>query len=155
QPTADDLSFFFQRFINRFGHVSRDGEADALKSPAFGSDGGVDANDLSLQIDKRAAAIARVDRCVGLDEILVAGGPEDSGLAVERANDAVGHRADVAEGAAKGEDPVTLLQARSVAPRGRFEAARLDLDDSKISRGVGADELGALDNATVGECDLH
>ena len=53
-------------------HVDRDSEADADVAAAAREDGGVDADQLASQIDERAAGVARIDRGVGLDEILVA-----------------------------------------------------------------------------------
>ena len=51
----------------RAGDVDRDGEADAL---AAAGDGGVDADDLAARVEQRAAAVAGVDRGVGLDEVV-------------------------------------------------------------------------------------
>ena len=50
----------------RSGDVDRDGEADAL---AVAGDRGVDADDLAARVEQRAAAVAGVDRRVGLDEV--------------------------------------------------------------------------------------
>ena len=51
----------------------------------------------------------------------------------------MGHRADVAERAAEGHDPVALLQLVAVAPLGGDEAVGLDLDDRQVALGVGAE----------------
>ena len=48
--------------------VDGDGKADAA---TLGLDDGVDADDLAAQVEERAAAVAGVDRGVGLDEIVV------------------------------------------------------------------------------------
>src|SRR5580658_9702207 len=53
-------------------HVHRDGEADADVAAAARQNRGVDADQLAAQIDQRAAGVARIDRGVGLDEVLVA-----------------------------------------------------------------------------------
>ena len=49
--------------------VRRDGEADAVRPARPGQDRGVDADQLPVHIDQRTAGIARIDRCVGLDEV--------------------------------------------------------------------------------------
>ena len=57
------------------GLVDRDREADAdvaalaAEAAADGGDGGVDADDLAVEVDQRAAGVARVDRGVGLDRV--------------------------------------------------------------------------------------
>src|SRR6201987_1969893 len=52
-------------------HVHRDGEADADISAAAREDGGVDADQLAVQVDERKAVVALVDGGVGLEENLV------------------------------------------------------------------------------------
>ncbi len=47
--------------------VARDREADPLAAAGLGEDEGVDADHPALDVDERAAAVARVDRRVGLD----------------------------------------------------------------------------------------
>ena len=53
--------------------------------PLRRGDGGVDADDLAVEVDQRAAAVARVDRGVDLDEVLVSLLAEDADLARLRA----------------------------------------------------------------------
>ena len=50
-----------------FGHVGRDGEADALGEV---DDGRIDADDIAAQIEQRAAGVAGVDGGVRLNKIL-------------------------------------------------------------------------------------
>ena len=73
----------------RAGDVDRDREADAL---GVAGGGGVDADDLSARIEQRAAAVAGVDRGVGLDEVAqdVAGLDRDG--AAKRRDDPAGDR---------------------------------------------------------------
>ena len=58
-------------------HVDGDGEADALVAAGVAGDGRVDADDLAVEVDQRAAAVAGVDGGVGLQEVLEA----DAGVA--------------------------------------------------------------------------
>ena len=65
----------------------------------------------------------------------------------------MGHRADVAERAAEGHDPVALLEVVAVAPLGGDEAVGLDLDDGEVGLRIGAEDLAVVDLAAVGERD--
>src|SRR6266404_1797058 len=56
-----------------FYYIARDSEPDADVTGAAFSRAGteqyrIDADELALQADQRAARIARIDRCIGLDE---------------------------------------------------------------------------------------
>ena len=64
--------------------VARDGEADALVAAGLAEDRGVDADQLAARVDQRAAGVARVDRGVGLDEVLVGGEPAFEAAAESR-----------------------------------------------------------------------
>src|SRR5262249_52401031 len=70
------------------------GEADPLIAAAQRLDRGVDADDPALEVDERAAGVARVDGGVGLDQVLVGRQAETAPLA---ADDPRGHRARQAE----------------------------------------------------------
>jgi hypothetical protein len=83
---------------DRAGHVGRDREADALVPAGARQDRGVDADELAVEIDQRAAGVAGVDRGVGLDEVLVL--LDAQAGAADRADDAHGHRLADAEGIA-------------------------------------------------------
>ncbi len=50
-----------------------DGMANPMpgKPPVFESDHRVDADELAARVDQRAAGIAGIDGCVGLDDVLV------------------------------------------------------------------------------------
>ena len=64
----------------------RDREADAERAARLREDRAVDADQVARGVDERAARVARVDRRVGLDEILEAVDAEV--VAAERAHDA-------------------------------------------------------------------
>ncbi len=53
------------------GQVDRDAEADPLVTPAVGRDRVVDADHFAFHVDERPARVTRVDRRVGLKEVLV------------------------------------------------------------------------------------
>ena len=56
-------------------------EGNTAIAAAGGGDGGVDADDLAIEVEQRAAAGSRVDRGVGLQEVLDANGVAQSDLA--------------------------------------------------------------------------
>src|SRR4029077_17096571 len=85
-------------------HVDRHGKADPDIAAARRQDRGVDPDTLSAQVDERAPRIARVDRRVGLDEVLVALDTEPA--AAQRADDPRGHGLTETERVADREDEV-------------------------------------------------
>jgi len=62
---------FLELLIDRLGLVRRNGEADAVERARLGRDGRVDADDFAVQVGQRPAAVARVDRGIDLNEVLV------------------------------------------------------------------------------------
>ena len=103
---------------DRARHVRRHGEADADVAAGRADDRGVDPDQLAAQVHERAAGVARVDRGVGLDEVLVAFGREPA--AAERADDAGGDGLPDAERIADRDHVV----ADAAAGRNRRSAAR-------------------------------
>ena len=93
-------------------HVGGDGEADAHIAAGGGENGGVDADQLAVEIDQRAAGVARVNGGVGLNEVLVA--LDAQAGAAQRRHDAGGHRLPEAEGVADGDHEITDLEAGGI-----------------------------------------
>src|SRR5215472_15918704 len=89
-------------------HVDRYGKADPNIPSGWGHDRSVDADNSSLKIDQRPTRIARVDRSVGLDEILIA---LDTRAAAEGADNARGYSLAEAKRIADGEHKIADLQA--------------------------------------------
>jgi hypothetical protein len=85
EPAADDLAGALDLRDDLLGLVDGDGEAEAL---AAGVDGGVDGDDLALEVEQRAAARAGGDRGVGLQEVDVAVGVEAEAAAALGRDDA-------------------------------------------------------------------
>ena len=94
-----------------------------------GADGAVDADDVGLGVDQRAAGVARVDRGVGLQRVHVADVAAVALLAargdgpVLGADDAGGDGVGQVEGGADGHDRVADLHVVGVAQRQRLEPA--------------------------------
>jgi len=127
--------------------IDGDGEADALRLPV---DGGVDADQLALDVEQRAARVPGVDRSVGLDEVGVS-----PVLVVQRAADrahhAGGHRVREAEGVADRDHGLADHEIGR-GPEGdvRQVAARLDAHDRDVGVGVRSHQRG-VELALVGE----
>ena len=125
------------------------GEVDAL---ALAGARGVDADDLAARVEQRAAAVAGVDRRVGLDEV----GEHaalDRDAPADRRDDAARHRVgERAERAADGDRLLADLDGRRVADRCGRQAAGVDLDDREVGERVDAVD-GCVERAAVLEVD--
>ena len=131
--------------------VRRDGEADALD--AVGDDlGTVDADDLAVHVDERAAGVARVDGGVGLHELDACVTVAER--AVEGADDAARHAALElkAHRVADGDDGLADDRRVGVAEVGCRQVAVIDLYDGEVRERISTDEL-ARQAAAVGEGD--
>ncbi len=53
-------------------HVNGNGKADPDIGPGRPDDGRVNADELTAKVDERTARIPWIDRCIGLNEILIA-----------------------------------------------------------------------------------
>ena len=91
--------------------VDRDGKADAARTRA---DRRVDADHLAARVDQRPAAVAEIDRGVGLDVVVEA---RIEQLAADEADHADGHRVLVAERVADRADPLADPQLVGIAER--------------------------------------
>src|SRR5947207_10679919 len=89
QIAARHLTVLYEAFHHGSGDVRRDGESDSLTATGTAEDGGVNSDQPPLDVHERAARVARIDRGVGLNEILVR---FNSHIAtVSRADDAFRH----------------------------------------------------------------
>ena len=105
---------------------------------ALAADRGVDADHLALQVEERAAGVARVDGRVGLEEVEIAARIEALHVlagAPLRRKDARRYGVRQAEGVADGDDPVADLDARRSR---RGQSARRFLVFDSDDRDVGA-----------------
>src|SRR6185503_881695 len=83
EPAAGDLTLLLELGEQLGGEVDRDSEADADAAAAAAEDGGVDADDLALEVDERTARVAGVDGDVGLDELVVARLTDEAALGAD------------------------------------------------------------------------
>ena len=110
-------------------------------------DRGVDADHIAVDVERRAAGIAFVDRRVDLDVVVIGAGAD---VAAARRDDAGRHRAAEAERIADRDHPVA--DPRLVI--GELDVGKVvlavDLDQREIGLRIGADHLGRVDRAIVG-----
>ena len=105
-----------------------------------------------LQVEERAAAVAGVDRGVGLDEVVVGAGADGAVLGADDA-----HRDGVAEAerVADGDDVLADAQRVARAERGGGQVlGAVELEHREVEPLVAAHDLG-VELALVGELDLH
>ena len=106
-----------QDLLHHAAHqIDRNREADAL-GPAVGAvqHRGVDADQIAVRIDQRAAGIAEIDGGIGLDEILEGREPELA--AAGGAHDALRHGLAQTVGIADGEHDIAHPQRVGAAQR--------------------------------------
>src|SRR6185369_1546168 len=111
--------------------------------------GGVDADDVTVDVEHRAAAVAHVDGGVGLDVAVV--GARTGDPAVKRGDDPGGDGAADAIGIADGEDPVADPRLGAVAPLHEGQAAAFDLEQGEVRRFVAADDARRIFLAVGGD----
>src|SRR4051812_33545047 len=135
--------------------VRRDREADADVAVA-GLPGGLDlrvhADHARLEVEQRAAGVARVDRRVGLDDLVDRRAVGGADAAAEARDDARGGRAVEPERVADGDGGVADLHVARVGERQRVDVRRVgdrDLEHGEVGRRVRAEDRGE-DAARVG-----
>ena len=134
--------------------IDGDGEADVHGDRRI-QDGGIDADDLALEVEQRAARVALIDGGVGLDEVLVLrdSAPEH---AVLGADDAHGDGLAQAKRVADGEHVVPHAHLFRVADLHRPQIGRwmVDLHHRHVGRGIAAHHAG-LEAPLVGKLNPH
>ena len=103
------------------------GKADALVRSAGAGDRRVQADHFAAQVEQRPAAVARIDRRVGLQEVLIlhAVVAQPQIAAAFGADDAVGDGVAQAEGTAHGQHEIADLQLAGIAEPRRHEPSVL------------------------------
>src|SRR5262249_16997554 len=130
-----------QLLRNALGQIAGDGKADTLESTSPTLDGRSDAHNFAVEADKRPAAVARVDRRVRLQKIVLVAGAVAQATALG-ADDAGRHRASQAEGSANCQHAVALFHLAAVAElQVRERSLRLDADNRQIGAWVAANVL--------------
>ena len=131
-------------------HVHRDREADAVRAERLRQDGRVDADQLAVGVDERAAGIAEIDGGVGLNEIFEIRDAEPA--ASGGADDALRHRLTQSKRIADREHDVAGAHLVGSAHRHHRRVGHVHAQDGQVRIGVGADD-GRRRDATVGKLD--
>ena len=140
---------------NVLGVVNRNGKAHARAGARIALDERVDAHELAVVVDKRAAGVARVDGGIGLDHVgvdSVAAGRAHGRGAIQRRHNARRDRLFVTEGRANRHDPLAHVELGGITDLDRRELGGvgvLELDDGQVARGIVAHELGLIGGAVV------
>jgi len=149
EPAALDGLALAQLGDDVLGHGGGDGKADPLTR---GHDGGVDADDLAVEVDQRTTGVPRIDGGVGLDEVVKGSGADDPALG---ADDTERDGVFQAEGIADGQNPGPDLEIRGVA---EFEIGQIglavDFQQRQVGFLVAADDFGLDRLFVVAELDL-
>ena len=137
QVAADDAAVLHELRHDPPGHVDRDGEADPLRRL---DDRGVDADDPAPAVEQRAAAVARIERGVGLDHVVDEVAGDAPQAAAQGADHPGGHRRVEAERAADGDHELADAQLGRVAERRVRQPRRIGLHDRDVGPWVGTDD---------------
>ncbi len=134
-----------QDLVDRDREAEADRAARAVGSVAGGADRGVDADDVAVEVDQRAAAVAGVDRRVGLDGRVVVLLPSPSEPTLTGRFSALTMPLVTVDSRPNGEPIATTPWPTSRSPdlpmRGRGEARDvLGLDHGGVGEGVGAED---------------
>src|SRR5262249_51618297 len=89
EPAAGHVALLLHLGHELLRQVDRDGEADADVAAALAEDRRVDADDVAVLVEQGSTRVARIDRRVGLDEVVVRALPDGTAL---RADDPRGDR---------------------------------------------------------------
>ena len=147
EQAAADFAELQQLAHDRLGDFGWNRKTDADVAAASRQDRRVNANEFAAQVDERAARVARVDRCIGLNKVFVRVGAADTGAAL-RTDDAGRYRVRKAERVTDGNNEIAYLGLVRIAERDLRQLIRRHFQDRDIGAGVGANDLG-IEHAIV------
>ena len=140
---------------NVLGVVNGNSKAHARAGARVALDERVDAHELAVVIDERAAGVARVDGGIGLDHVGidgVAAGRAHGRGAIQRRHNARRDRLFVTERRTDCHDPLAHVELGGITDLDRRELGGvgvLELDDGQVARGIVAHELGLVRGSVV------
>ena len=118
----DDTTLGDQLLQHLFGHVCGNGKTNPLCEV---NDGGVDADHLAAQVEERSPRVARIDRRVGLNEVLIPG--EIHIFPPDAAHHAECHGSFQSERIPDGQHPLAYPNCRRIAEAARWAGDGLSL----------------------------
>ena len=140
EETADDMAVVHNLIHHALGKIHGNGKTHALIPAAAGKDRGVDADQFAFRVYERAARIAGVDSCVGLNEVFIV---LDAKIGAARgAHDSHGDGLADAKGIADGEREIADLYLGGIAQRNRGQVIRVNFQDGDVRLGISANDLG-------------
>ena len=150
-PAARDAAAAQQLLHDAVGGVGGNGEADADIAAGRREDGAVHADDVAVEVERRAARVAAIDRRVDLHVVDVS---RRARVAPAHGRDDAGGRGAVeTERVADGDDPIADAHVARVVERHVREApAAAHAQHGDVGGFVGADEVG-LEVAAVAGAD--
>ena len=155
EPRPHDLAAADASLRHELGHIGRDGKADADRAAGLGINRGVDPHQMPIEIDERAARIARIYRRICLDEEFIIG-TLDPG-AGERRHNAAGNSLADAERIADRQHEIADFEGIGIGEGDGGEHGLGGITDAQHSQ-IG---LGVLDHhidgklAAIGQRDAH
>ena len=125
-------------------HRDRDREADSLTAAGVAGDRRVEPHDLAAEVHQRPPAVARIDRGIGLDEVLKldVAIAQIEVSATFRRDDAERHRMRQAKRATNREHGVADSHGVAVGEPSRLQILGVDLHDRDVGARVGPEPLG-------------
>ena len=141
EPSARYLTLRDEALHDLLGHIDRDCESDTHITAGLRNDRGIDAHHFALKVYQGAAAVARIDSGISLDEVLILTSTGEG--APFRGNDSCRNRIIEAETCAGGHDPLTDLKLVGISELRRFRQAFFDfyLNHGEIGARVASDYL--------------
>ncbi len=126
QPAAHHVAVHENLFHHAAYQIDGNCEADALGSSVGSIEHGrIDADQIAMRIDERAAGVAEIDGGVGLDEVLEC--RQTQLAASRRAHDSLSHRLAQAVGISDGQHDIADPQGIGAAERHDRQLADLEV----------------------------
>ncbi|MCX6093414.1 MAG: hypothetical protein NTY63_01135 [Candidatus Bipolaricaulota bacterium] len=147
KPPAGDGAGRHQLAEHVLDAVDRDGEVDPFDgNPRAGRSGddGVESDDFPARVHERAAAIAGVDCCIGLDQVVVPPGPlRLRDVSADGADDSHGYRIGKPQRVPDRDRPVANLDRVGIAERRHSQSGRVSAqpEHGNVEHLVGADDV--------------
>ena len=127
--SAMEMSELLQLRIRRRDHCAWNGKSQTLASAGLAQDERIQADELAVDIDQRAAAVARIDRRVRLNEHARAVGID---LSCRRAHHAHRHRIAQTFRAPEREHQLALTDLIVIRESERRQSCRVDFQERKV-----------------------
>src|SRR5690606_7079388 len=140
QAPAPNLPVLDELLHDGARHVDRNREPNSDIASDGGQDGGVNADELSIQSQQCTARISGINGRISLNEIFVAF--DINAASTKRADNARCHCLPEAEWVADGNDEISDLQLVGISERHCGQIVRFDSQQCDVGRRIATDQLG-------------